>query len=368
MFLRVTIPTLALFLLYAAPLLAVETAATPALSLEERLPGREPRQAELYHTLTEKKSAGLSAAISENMTLSGLIEMEGSASRLSLTDDSTISASALTLATVQLGLDAKVSEKGGVNVTMLFEEGGELEVDEAFMRFATASWSLNAGRLYLPFGAFHSHFVSDPLTLTLGETRQTAVLGGYGQGGVQLQAFAFNGNEDKSGSEDHVNDGGLRLTITPRDGLEFGASVLSDLAESNAELLGGNGYARRVAGWSAYAHLQQGRLGLEAEYLAAARAFAVSDLDVNSDGDGDQPQTWNLEAAWSLTPEVEVAARYGGSRELAEAPREEYGADLTWSPQAATTFSLEYLRNNFAPSLAATQRSDQLTLQVALAF
>ena len=368
MSLRITILSSVLLLFCTAPLLAGEIIATPVLSLEERLQQLEARQAELYHTLAEKKSAGLSEAISENMTLSGLIEVEGSAVRQRLIDHSTISASALTLATAQLGLDAKVSEEVGVNLTMLFEEGGELEVDQAFMRFAAGAWSMNAGRLYLPFGAFHSHFVSDPLTLTLGETRQTAILAGYGQRGVQLQAFAFNGNEDQTRREDHINDGGLRLTVTPYEGLEFGASVLSDLAESNAELLGGNGYARRVAGWSTYAHLQQGRLGLEAEYLTAARAFTDSDLDTNADGHGDQPQTWNIEAAWALTPEVELAARYGGSRELAEAPRQEYGADLSWSPQPATTFSLEYLHGNFDPALAAAERSDQLTMQVALAF
>lgn len=366
MSLRITVPSLALLLLATAPLLAAENA--PALSLEERLQGLEARQSELYHTLAEKKSAGLNEVISENMTLSGLIEVEGSAVRQRLIDHSTVSASDLTLATAQLGLDAKVSEKVGVNLTLLFEEGGELDVDQAFMRFAGERWSVNTGRFYLPFGAFHSHFVSDPLTLTLGETRQTAVLAGYGQGGVQLQAFAFNGNADKTGSEDHINAGGLRLTVTPRDGLEFGGSVLSDLAESNAALLGGNGYTRRVAGWSAYAHLQQGRLSLEAEYLAAARAFAAGDLDVNADGRGDRPQTWNLEAAWALTPEVEVAARYGGSRELVEAPRQEYGADLSWIPQAATTLSLEYLHGNFASSWAAVESSDQLTLQVALVF
>lgn len=365
MSLRITVPSLTLLLLCAAPLLAAETA---VLSLEERLSGLEARQAELYHTLAEKKSAGLSESISKNMTLSGLIEVEGSAVRRRLADHSTDSASDLVLATAQLGLDAKVSEEVGVNLTLLYEEGGELEVDEAFMRFEEGRWSMNAGRLYLPFGAFHSHFVSDPLTLTLGETRQTAVLAGYGQGGVQLQAFAFNGNVDKAGSEDHVNDGGLRLTVTPGDGLEFGASILSDLAESNAVLLGGNVYTRRVVGWSAYAHLQQGRLGLEAEYLAAARAFAASDLDINADGRGDQPQTWNLEAAWALTPAVELAARYGGSRELAEVPRHEYGVDLSWSPLAATTFSFEYLRGNFNAALASAESSDQLTLQVALAF
>lgn len=365
MFLRTTVALLSLSI---APLLAVETSVASALSLEERLQGLEARQAELYHTLAEKKSAGLSEAISENMTQSGLIEVEGSASRFSLGDHSTRSASDLNLATAQLGLDAKVSEEVGVNLTLLYEEDGALDVDQAFMRFAEGSWNLSAGRLYLPFGAFHSHFVSDPLTLSLGETRQSAVTVGYGQGLLHLTAFAFNGNEDKSGREEHVNDGGLRLTVTPGNGLEFGVSILSDLAESNAALLGGNGYTHRVAGWSTYVHLQQERLSLEAEYLAAAAAFAASDLDVDADGRGDRPQTWNLEAAWALTPAVEVAARYGGSRELAAAPRHEYGVDLSWSPQAATTFSLEYLRGNGETSPAAVENSDRLTLQVALAF
>ena len=363
MFLRRSFSALILFLLCSTPLLAAETL-SESLSLEERLQRLEINQTQLYHTLAEKKSAGLSEAISENMTLSGLIEVEGSALRQLLRDHSTVSASDLTLATAQLGLDARMNEEVGVNLTLLYEEDGELEVDEAFMRLDQGRWNLSAGRLYLPFGAFHSHFISDPLPLILGETRQTAIMIGYNQGLFDLTVFAFNGNEDKAGSEDHVNDGGLSLAVTPYDGLEFGASALSDLAESGAELLGGNGYSRHVAGWSAYVHLQKGRLGLEAEYLAAARAFAVSDLTDNAN----RPQTWNLEAAWALTPAVELAARYGGSRELAEAPRHQYGVDLSWSPLAATTISLEYLHGEFASSLASISRSDQSTMQVALAF
>ncbi len=363
MSLRITVPMLVLLFLCAAPLLAVETS-SPALSLEERLQRLESRQVELYHTLAEKRSAGLSEAISKNMTLSGLIEVEGSATRLRLVDHSSDSASDLTLSTAQLGLDARVNEEVGVNLTLLYEEDGELEVDEAFILFEHKSWNLSAGRLYLPFGAFHSHFISDPLPLALGETRKTALVLACQREIFTLSAFVFNGNEDKFGSEDHVNDGGLSLTVTPYDGLEIGASVLSDIAESGAELLGGNGYSRRVAGWSTYAHLQQGRLGLEAEYLAAAHAFAASNLADNVN----QPRTWNLEVAWALTPAVELAARYGGSRELAEAPRHEYGVDLSWSPLAATTVSVEYLHGEFASSLASISRSDQLTMQVALAF
>ncbi|MDZ4185720.1 MAG: LbtU family siderophore porin [Desulfuromonadales bacterium] len=363
MFRRIIVPMVVLFIFCAAPSLAVETSSS-TLSLEERLQRLESRQAELYHTLAEKKSAGLSKAINENMTLSGLIEVEGSALRQRLIDHSTVSASDLTLATAQLGLDAKVNEAVGVNFTLLSEEDEELEVDQAFLYLDQGRWNLSAGRIYLPFGAFHSHFISDPLPLTLGETRQTALVLAYQREIFTLSAFVFNGNEDKAGSEDHVNDGGMSLTVTPYDGLEFGASVLSDLAESGAELLDGNGYSRRVAGWSAYAHLQQGRLGLEAEYIAAARAFVVSDLADNVN----RPQTWNLEAAWALTPAVELAARYGGSRELADAPRHQYGVDLSWSPLAATTVSVEYLHSKFAFSLAAVDHSDQLTMQVALAF
>ncbi|PKN13645.1 MAG: hypothetical protein CVU69_00270 [Deltaproteobacteria bacterium HGW-Deltaproteobacteria-4] len=367
MFLRRNFSALVLCLLCLTPLLADEAFSSP-LSLEERLQRLETSQAELYHTLAEKKSAGLSEAISENMTLSGLIEVEGSALRQRLPDHSTVSASDLTLATAQLGLDAKVNEAVGVNFTLLYEEDGELEVDQAFMHFEQGSWNLSAGRIYLPFGAFHSHFISDPLPLALGETRQTALVLTYQREFFSLSAFAFNGNEDKASSEDQVNDGGLSLTVAPSEGLEFGASVLSDISESGAEFLGGNGYSRRVAGWSAYAHLKQGRLGLEAEYLAAAKAFAASDLDANSDGRGDKPQTWNLEAAWELTPAVELAARFGGGRELADAPRREYGVDLSWMPLAATTISVEYLHGKFASSLAAVDHSEQLTMQVALAF
>lgn len=363
-----TVPSLALLLLCAAPLLAAETSTAVPLSLEERLQGLEARQSELYHTLVEKKSAGLSASISQNMTLSGLIEVEGSATRLRLNDQSNTGASDLTLATVQVGLDAQVSKEVDVNLTLLYEEDEELEVDEAFINFEHGKWQLSVGRLYLPFGAFHSHFVSDPLTLALGETRQSAVTLGYKQELFQLSAFAFNGNEDKGGSEDQISDGGLSLTVTPYEGLELGASVLSDLSESGAEILGGNGYSRRVAGWSTYLHLQQGAWTLEGEYLAAAKTFVSADLDANGDGHGDWPQTWNLEAAWGLTPAVEVAVRYGGSRELATAPRHEYGVDLSWSPLAAATCSVEYLRSAFDQALVAAQSRDQLTLQVALLF
>jgi len=35
---------------------------------------------------------------------------------------------------------------------------------------------LTAGQLYVPFGAFETGLISDPLTLEIGETRESTVL------------------------------------------------------------------------------------------------------------------------------------------------------------------------------------------------
>ncbi len=60
--------------------------------------------------------------------------------------------------------------------------------------------------------------------------------------------------------------GGVRVTVRP---WEAGTSFLSDLADTDADLLGGAGYAKRVGGWSAYA-------------VAGWGAFQVSGEDGNA--------------------------------------------------------------------------------------
>lgn len=155
--------------------------------------------------------------------------------------------------------------------------------------------------------------------------------------------------------------------------MELGASYLSDLADSGAELV--DNYRHRVGGWSAYAEGITGPLKLSGEILGADRNFAAADLDADGDGKGDRPLTWNLEAATDLSETVEVALRLEGSRELAEQPDLQYGAAISWSPIPYLSLSLEYLCGAFDRRFAALdaadsplQRRDLITTQLAIKF
>jgi hypothetical protein len=368
MVLRVIVPALVLLLLCAAPLLA-ETSALPVLSLEERLQELESRQAEFYHTLAEKKSAGRASNISERLTLSGLLEIEAAAQILHYVGGSHVADSDLTVATVQLGLGAKINEMVSGNITVLFEEDASaLDVDEATIDLAQGPWSARIGRQYLPFGVYHSHFINDPLTLALGETRETALLTSYSREYFSLSAFVFNGDVDKNGSENHLGDWGASLILTPTEGIELGGSFLSDLADSDAELLSTSTYESRVGGWSAFAVLEHGSFGLSAEILGALKDFAAADLD------GARPLAWNLEVSWSPLEKVELAARYEGSSEFSGQPERQYGVGASWSPTENVTLALEYLRGTFDPDFNTDadgnvlDKRDLVSAQLAIAF
>jgi len=245
-------------------------------------------------------------------------------------------------------------------------------VDEATIDLAQGLWSARIGRQYLPFGVYNSHFISDPLTLALGETRETALLAGYRRENLSLPAFLFNGDVDKNGAGDHLGDWGASLVLTPTAGIEVGGSFLSDLAESDAELL--STYGSRVGGWSTFAVLERGPFEVSAEVLGAVQAFAAADLDTNGDADGDRPLAWNLEVAWTPVELVELAARYEGSSEFAGQPERQYGVSASWSPAEHVSLALEYLRGTFDHAFGVDvdgnilDKRDLVTAQLAVAF
>jgi hypothetical protein len=347
------------------------SAKTPDLSAGER-------QAEPYHTLAEKKSAGLNSPITDRLTISGLIEVEAATESMNFADGTADTASDLSLATAQIGLGVTLTEKVRGNISLLFEEGAfgdedtDLEVDEAAIDINYAPLFGRFGRLYVPFGVYHSHFISDPLTLALGETRETALLLGYGHDLFSLSAFVFNGNAGKIGQEDHISDWGASLVLTPAEGIELGGSYLTDLADSDAGLL--SEYRRRVGGWSSFATVERGPFGASAEILGGVKAFAAADLDEDGNGKGDKPLAWNLEVSWAPVEQVELAARYEGSDEFAGQPERQYGLAVSWSPWAYTTLSLEYLRGEFDDDFSADEdgnvldRRDLVAAQLAFEF
>lgn len=307
--------------------------APAAASLAADEAGQSPvllAAAEIYHTQAEKKSAGREESISKNATISGLIELEAGFSG---------SESDLTLATAQLSFGMKIDQRIGGRMTLLSEDGGDFAVDEAAIDVSESRWSARLGLQYLPFGHFRDHFITDPLTLELGETRAPALLGGFTTGRYALAAFVFNGDAEQAGEEDRIRDWGASATATPLSGLEIGASYLSDLADGTAGLFAhaDNRYRKRVAGWSAFAVATMGRVELSGEVLGAAASFAKAD-------GGGRPLAWNLELAFAPTAKVELAARAEGSNDLPTAAGRRYGVAASWSPMDQLSLSAEYLR------------------------
>ncbi len=368
---RFTLALVATLLLTPALALAHGQHAAPvAADLDQRLRAVEARQAELYHTLEEKKSAGRATLLDGHLSLSGLIEVEGAYQRTSLRDGTSDEASDLTLATAQLGLEAKANDQLGATLIMLYEEAedAQIEVDEATIDLGNGPWQARVGRQYLPFGVYRSHFISDPLTLELGETRETALLGGYHQDLFNLQAFVFGGDAEQAGRDRHLRDFGASFGLTPAEGLEFTLSYLSDLADSDSELLGSD-YTRRVGAWSTSALVTLGPVEVSAEYLGALKSFAPADLDTTGDGSGDRPRTWNLEAAWLPLESLELAARLEGSDEFAGQPKRQYGLAGSWGFHEHASLSLEYLRGRFDTSFGdGAKTRDLVGVQLALAF
>ncbi len=70
----------------------------------------------------------------------------------------------------------------------------------------------------MPFGNFESNMISDPVTLTLAETREDVVQVGFGtEGGFYDSAYFFNGDTDKSkdnvyssADNDHIDNYGIQ--------------------------------------------------------------------------------------------------------------------------------------------------------------
>ena len=247
----------------------------------------------------EAKSTGIINKVSENLSIGGLIEVEagGEDNNQSGEDSSDIA-----LATIELGLDSEVAENISGHVLLLWEEGeGPVEVDEGTIEIQSSyGLGLIAGKQYIPFGNFESHFISDPLTLELGETNESALLLTYGIGWVELTAGVFNGDIDKTG-DDKVDNFSASLTLTPSDNFTIGASYISDIADTDSditagtlELSGATTITEHVEGVSGFINLTLGSFNLIGEYLGAGRHFSSTDLEQVVDGKDEKPYAYNV--------------------------------------------------------------------------
>jgi len=357
--------TVLMILLSGSPALADHPDSRAEIdNLKQRI---EVLEAGLGGEPTEEPPFSLMAA-GKRLTFSGLLELEANYTKPNGGD----AGSDLTLATFQFSTEAAINEQIGGHVILLYEEGPEdesLKVDEAVISlhcpksFLGQAPAFYGGKLYLPFGKFSSSMVSDPLTLELGETSDTAAVFAFEGELLNLSLGVFNGGTDAAGDKDHLDSLVVALEVTPLENLAFGFSWISDLAESGSDLVADPSlYSDSVSGASAYASATFGPVGLDAEVLGALDDFDAALVGL-SDLTGSRPLTWNLEAFWQPTESLQVTARYEKARDYRRDVAR-YGVAASCSLFDSTVVALEYLHTN--PETAPG--SDTLTAQLALEF
>jgi hypothetical protein len=322
---------------------------------------------------TEKKSV---PGWFERIEVSGVIEVEASHQRSDFSDPDAPGEDSndVDLATVELALDAQIVDH--VAGRMLFKyEDDDTFVDEGFITISGTDafpGFLTAGRQYLPFGNYDSHFVSDPLTLELGETNEGAVVAGFrlADDTLVMSAGLFKGDIRETGRDDTIDSYVAAVSYQPFEPVTLGLSYTSNLLSSGAfsETAVSDTIADQVGGWSAFATVSfLERFKLIAEYTSAMDRFAAGEIYADDDPRNRKPAAWNLELGVSLLENLDAAVGYGGSDDGGDEflPETRYGAVVSWGIFDNTCLALEYLRAAYEADIMET---DTVTLQLAIEF
>lgn len=280
-----------------------------ANSVEDRLAAMEKRIADLeqhvqsQNEVIKEKDAKI-AEMSTTKTvgdkwfnkieMNGLVEVVAGHSSASGSDDT----SDLTAATVELGINGKVNDWIGAEVVAKYEEdtdnNGNLNIDTAKLNIAdpASKWFVHAGQFTLPFGSFETHMVSDPITLDLGETGDSAIEFGFNHGNFGASAYVFQGDHSTE-----IDNYGLALNgeiAIEEASLTGHLGYMNNLGESDGIVDGGWMIAgNESAGWILSTSLTMNDFTLIGEYLAASEGFG--------DAGNEKPSAFNLEGAYHFT-------------------------------------------------------------------
>jgi hypothetical protein len=324
----------------------------------------------------------------DRITISGALEAEAGFSSTEFNDPGAddVDESDIVLATVELGIDAEIHKHVSGHLLLLWEEDDTdpIDVDEGYITIDgkdVVPLYMNAGKLYLPFGNFESHMITDPVTLDLGETGQSAVQVGFANDMIDASLAIYNGDVDES-SEDNVIGSyaaGISFSLPedtiPSVGLSAGISYISNIADTD----GMEGIVQpnaddepeivdNVAGFGAFISISfMEMVTVEAEYISAMDKFDANDLTYTTEEV--EPSVWNLELAVAPTENLEVAVRYAqtddfiGGIEEEVLPETQYGLTVAYGVFDGTAVAIEYLKNEFENDDEATVITAQLAIE-----
>jgi hypothetical protein len=326
-----------LSLSFAAPLFSMDITTKGEIeNLKKRLESLEGKKVE--------KEALTIETLSKSLTFWGVIEVEGSYSKTEGLPES----SDFVLATAQIGTDLHIGEYVGGHIVFLHEEVDTepVEIDEGnitvFKSYGDdGRYGVVAGKFYLPFGNFNSAMITDPLTLELAETNDSAVMFSLESEKYELHAAVFNGATDSMGTRDNIDTFVAAIKFKPLAMVSLGAFYMNDIAETdNGLILDPSLYGGSVSGAGGYITLEIGKLAVDFEHITALESFDAAVLA--GDLTGPKPKAWNVEFGFSLMAKLGLAARYEKANDF-KADISRYGVVASYNIFESTVLAAEYL-------------------------
>ncbi|MCB2182875.1 MAG: LbtU family siderophore porin [Desulfobulbaceae bacterium] len=326
----------------------------------------------------------LLGAIKEYVEISGVVEVETGM----MDDFNGDKESDTTLATVEVGLDAHISDWSQAHVLFLYEEGeedGHVVLDEGTITLGNLERCpvyFTAGKMYMPFGSYLTNMISDTLTLELGEINESALLVGFESLGYYGSVYAFNGDLNEIDEDDTIDSFGANIGFANETG-DFSYDVGLDWISNMSDTDGVGGFLEDnladpeiedyVAGFGAHFLLAYGPFNFFAEYVGALDEFEAGEIDY--DNDGAEPEAWGVEIGYVVEvqgKDVSLALSYQGTDEALalELPEDRYLAGVSLGLLENTRLSFEYFHDeDYDENEGGTGNdADAATLQLAVEF
>ena len=255
----------------------------------------------------------------KNFNVSGAVETAVSF----VNSDTNGDTSDISVPTVELAIETTFSEQVSASIVLLAEDIGtagqtDVTVDEATLSLPLGGATLTIGQTTVPFGSFESSGISDPLTLTLGETAETVIM--YGremESGLSYSVYIFSGDTLATPpAEKKINDMGFNITMT-QEGWSAGIGYISNIADSDTiGDIGDSTISDDIAGLDLNASFSTGAITLLFEHVMAMDDFVVGDLGTITAVA--QPSATHFEISMDLGNDSAIALSLSASNEAAQ--------------------------------------------------
>ena len=333
LFLRSAVCTGALMLGFSTPANAQE----PKLEDLVKLIEAQQKQIDALRTqleTTASKAEQTASAVEETAAKPSFLDSIsiGGVSEVEMTSTEAFSGadtSDITLATVEAFIDAQPHEYLGTHVQFIYEDDGTetISLDEATFTLGNVEknpFYLVGGKWALPFGgAFDTSMSSDPLTKNLGETKEAALLLGATKNGATLEGYIYNGDSQKSGEGDNIDQFGVNAGYggeTNNVTYNIGLGYINNIGDSDGLTTGLAGNATALnnyrGGAEVHADAAFGGFIVRGNYMTTVSSFEAGELAFN--GQGAKPSAWSFEGAYTmpiLGKETTFAGTVQGTKE-----------------------------------------------------